>query len=197
MGLSSSPDEQLPHAPCRDQRPVCFGNRRNATLPHSTGDLALVPHGQGHVVASAPGLVASKLFEIPREQVSERYETLRLGGDGERTTMICGLFQFDDPAAQQLITLLPEVITVDTWATPQAEWIRSTLRMIAAEAREMSPGGETVITRLADILVVHAIRYWITHSASTQTGWLGALHDRADWPGYLEDSPSPNSPVDA
>ena len=141
------------------------------------GDLALVPHGQGHVVASAQGLVASKLFEIPREQLSERYETLRLGGDGERTTMICGLFQFDDPAAQQLITLLPEVITVNTWATPQAEWIRSTLRMIAAEAREMSPGGETVITRLADILVVHAIRYWITHSTSTQTGWLGALHD--------------------
>ena len=141
------------------------------------GDLALVPHGQGHVVASAQGLVASKLFEIPREQLSERYETLRLGGDGERTTMICGLFQFDDPAAQQLITLLPEVITVNTWATPQAEWIRSTLRMIAAEAREMNPGGETIITRLADILVVHAIRYWITHSTSTQTGWPGALHD--------------------
>jgi len=36
------------------------------------GDLALVPHGQGHVVASAHGLVASKLFEIPREQLSER-----------------------------------------------------------------------------------------------------------------------------
>jgi AraC-like DNA-binding protein len=142
------------------------------------GDLALVPHGRGHVIASAPGLAASNLFEIPREQVSERYETLRLGGDGEQTTMICGLFQFEDPAAQQLVALLPDVITVDTWAAPQAEWIQSTLRMIAAEAREMNPGGETVITRLADILVVHAIRHWITHSASTQTGWLGALRDR-------------------
>jgi AraC-like DNA-binding protein len=50
--------------------------------------------------------------------------------------------------------------------------------MIVAESKEMNPGGETVITRLADILVVHAIRFWITHSTSTQTGWLGALHDR-------------------
>ncbi len=49
---------------------------------------------------------------------------------------------------------------------------------MAAEALEMNPGGETVITRLADILVVHAIRYWLTHSNSTQTGWLGALRDR-------------------
>lgn len=141
------------------------------------GDLALVPHGQGHVVASTPGLAASKLFEIPRQQLSERYETLTLSGDGERAAMICGLFQFDDPAAQQLITLLPKMIAVDTWATPQAEWIQSTLRMIIAEAKEMNPGGEAVITRLADILVIHAIRFWITHSSSAQTGWLGALHD--------------------
>jgi AraC-like DNA-binding protein len=141
------------------------------------GDLTLVPHGEGHVLTSAPGLPASKLFEIDREQVSERYETLRLGGDGERTTMICGLFQFDDPAAQQLITLLPKTITVDAWASPQSEWMQSTLRMIAAEAKEMGPGGETVITRLADILVIHAIRFWITHTPSARTGWLGALQD--------------------
>jgi AraC-like DNA-binding protein len=129
-------------------------------------------------LASAAGLAASKLFEIPRKLISERYETLKLGGDGERTTMICGVFQFDDPAAQHLVTLLPEVITVGTWGSSQAEWIESTLRMITAEAKEMYPGGETVITRLADILVVHAIRYWITHSGSVQTGWLKALRDR-------------------
>jgi AraC-like DNA-binding protein len=141
------------------------------------GNLALVPHGKGHVLTSAAGLPPAKLFEIHREQVSERYETLRLGGDGEQATMICALFKFDDPAAQQLITLLPKLITVDAWASPQSEWMQSILRMIAAEAREMGPGGETVITRLADILVIHAIRFWITHNPSAQTGWLGALQD--------------------
>src|SRR5262245_24876924 len=142
------------------------------------GALTLVPHGRGHVVASAPGLTASKLFDLPRELISDRYETLTLGGDGERTTMICGVFQFDDPAAQKLITLLPDVITVSTWTTPQADWLDSTLRMISAEAMDMNPGGETVITRLADILVVHAIRHWLTHSGSALAGWLGALRDR-------------------
>jgi AraC-like DNA-binding protein len=141
------------------------------------GDLALVAHGEGHVLTSAPGLPAAKLFETNREQVSERYETLSLGGDGERATMICGLFKFDDPAAQQLIKLLPKIITVDSWSSPQSDWLQSTLRMIAAEAKAMSPGGETVITRLADILVIHAIRFWITHTPSAQTGWLGALQD--------------------
>ncbi|HWB83469.1 MAG TPA: AraC family transcriptional regulator, partial [Bryobacteraceae bacterium] len=59
----------------------------------------------------------------------------------------------------------------------QTEWIQSTVRMIATEASEMRPGGETVITRLADILVIHAIRSWIASDPSAQTGWLGALQD--------------------
>jgi mannose-6-phosphate isomerase-like protein (cupin superfamily) len=36
------------------------------------GDLALVPHGRGHVIANAPGLAPAKLFEIRRDPVSER-----------------------------------------------------------------------------------------------------------------------------
>lgn len=142
------------------------------------GDLALVPHGEGHQLASDLGLSGEKLFEIPREQVSERYEILRLGGGGARTTVVCGVFQFDHPAAQQLISLLPKVIMVEAWNAPQADWIQSMLRAIASEARELRPGGETVITRLADILVIHAIRSWIAQDPTAQTGWLGALQDK-------------------
>jgi hypothetical protein len=45
---------------------------------------------------------------------------------------------------------------------------------MAAEAKELRPGGETVITRLADIPV---IRSSIAQDPSAQTGWLGALQD--------------------
>jgi AraC-like DNA-binding protein len=141
------------------------------------GDLALVPHGQGHQLSSEPGLNGEKLFEIPREQISERYEILRLGGGGAPATVICGVFQFDHPAAFQLIARLPKMIVVDAWNSPHSEWIQSTLRMMAAEARELRPGGETVITRLADILVIHAIRSWIAQDGAAQTGWLSALQD--------------------
>lgn len=142
------------------------------------GDLALVPHGKGHRLVSEPGNAADGLFDLPREQVSERYEVLRLGGGGTAASMVCGAVRFDHPAAQHLVALLPAVITVDAWNSPQMEWIHSALRLMAAEARELRPGGETVITRLADILVVQAIRSWIADDPAAQTGWLGALQDR-------------------
>lgn len=142
------------------------------------GDLALVPHGEGHRLASEPGAPAARLFDLPRELVSERYEILRHGGGGAATTIICGAVRFDHPAAHHLVRLLPKVIGVEVWSSPQREWLESTLRLMAVEARELRPGGETIITRLADILVIQAIRSWIAEDSAVHKGWLGALRDR-------------------
>jgi AraC-like DNA-binding protein len=144
------------------------------------GDLALVPHGAGHRMASEPGIPAAKLFDLPRELVSERYEILRHGGGGAATSIICGAVRFDHPAAHHLVKLLPKMICIEASSSPQMDWdwIQSTLRFMAAEARELRPGGETVITRLADILVIQAIRSWIAQDPAAQTGWLGALQDK-------------------
>ncbi len=142
------------------------------------GDFAVVPHGAGHQLTSDAGMAAAKLFDLPREQVSERYEILRHGGGGEPATVICGAVRFDHPAADRLLTLLPSVITVDAWRSPELDWIQSALRLMAVEAKELRPGGETVITRLADILVIQAIRSWIAKDPAAQTGWLGALQDK-------------------
>jgi AraC-like DNA-binding protein len=142
------------------------------------GDLALVPHGEGHRINSEPGVLGVDLWDAPREELSERYEVIRMGGGGAPTELVCGTVGFDHPAARHLVSLLPAVITVETWRSPETEWIGSTLRFMAAEARERRPGGEAVITRLADILVIQAIRAWIEEETAAQTGWLGALRDR-------------------
>ena len=141
------------------------------------GDLALVPHGAGHTMASEPGRPGPGLFDLPREELSERYEVLRQDGGGATMTMLCGAVEFDHPTARHLVSMLPGVVCVDAAAAPQAEWIRSTLRLIAAEASELRPGGETIVTRLADVLVIQAIRSWIEHDPAARYGWLGALRD--------------------
>lgn len=142
------------------------------------GDFALVPHGHGHQLTSETGIPAAQLFDLPREQVSERYEILRHGGDGAATSMVCGAVRFEHPAAHHLVKLLPRMIIIEAWNSPQMDWLQSTLRFMAAEAKALQPGGETIITRLADILVVQAIRSWIAEDPAAQTGWLGALQDK-------------------
>jgi AraC-like DNA-binding protein len=135
------------------------------------GDVALVTHGDGHVLCSQLGVAAPDILALEREHVSELYETLRHGGGGAPTRLLCGAIRFEHPAARNLIATLPDVIALDS--AP----LQATLAMLAAETREAQPGGEAIITRLADVIVIQAIRGWIVTDPAAQTGWLGALRD--------------------
>ena len=141
------------------------------------GDFTLVPHGRGHVLRSAPGVAAPPVLDLRREAYGEHYEVLRHGGGGAPAGLVCGAVRVDHPAARQLVERLPPVVEVAPGGSPQAEWMQSTLRLMAAEAGALRPGGETVITRLADVLVVQAIRAWLETAPAARTGWLGALRD--------------------
>jgi AraC-like DNA-binding protein len=139
-----------------------------------------VPHGQGHLLLSEPGVPAPRVDELHYDYASDRYAILRYGGGGATTSIVCGTVRFGHPAARNLVALLPRTIAIEGAPgspSPEADWMHSTLRLIAAEARALRPGGEAVITRLSDILVIQAIRAWIAGDPAGQTGWLGALQD--------------------
>ena len=142
------------------------------------GSLTLVPHGNGHSIRSSADAPAEPLFDIPVERVSDRYEIMRYGGDGDITQLTCGVVSFDQVAGQQLIAQLPKVLQIDTWDDDKDNWLQSTLRFIATEAQELRPGGETVITHLADILIIQALRTWIDTAPEANQGWLAALRDK-------------------
>lgn len=141
------------------------------------GTFALVPHGEGHGLASNHEIELTNLFDTTRYAISDRYELMVHGGGGEACRMICGAVRMDHPAAQRLVRLLPPMITVDTWSAPGAETIQTTLRLMASEVEAPRPGGEAVITRLADVLVIQALRAWMEQDPAGKTGWLGALRD--------------------
>jgi AraC-like DNA-binding protein len=141
------------------------------------GAFALVPHGEGHVLRSDQRAFPRPITDVPLEQVSGRYEILRYGGGGTPTTMICGAVRFDHPAADDLVGLMPNVIQLEPPGSLESEWMHTTLRLVAAEARTLRAGGETVITRLCDVLIVQAIRAWMTRDPAARKGWIGALHD--------------------
>ncbi|MBO4207318.1 AraC family transcriptional regulator [Micromonospora echinofusca] len=141
------------------------------------GSLTLIPHGTPHRLRSAPGVAVAPLFALPVEQVSERYEIMRYGAGGEITHVTYAVVQLDHVAARRLLAQLPRVLHVDAWDDDDASWLHSTLRLISREALALRPGGETVLTRLADILVIQAIRAWLDSAPEARQGWLAALRD--------------------
>ena len=143
----------------------------------SAGSMLILPHGQPFRLLSGPGEASVPLFDLPVEKVSERYEIMTLGGGGELVRAMAGVVQFDHVAGKRLLDLLPRMIRIDAWDEALDAWVQSTLGLIAREATSLRPGGETVMTRLADILVIQAIREWIDTAPEARQGWLAALRD--------------------
>jgi AraC-like DNA-binding protein len=142
------------------------------------GDVALVPHGNGHILRSEPGVPAPGIMELELEHPSDRYEILRHGQGGAPTSLICGAVRLDHPVARNLLGILPPIISIEASDGSRATWMQGVFTLMAAEARQFRPGGEAVITRLADVLVIQAIRAWIETAPAARTGWLGALQDQ-------------------
>ena len=164
------------------------------------GEFTLVPHGEGHRIRDTLDSPLDHLFDVPREEYGPHYEVIRHGGGGALTRLVCGAVRFGHPAARELVAHLPRVIQISSWdaaATPQAaaqrDWLQSTLRLMAAESGAPRPGGETVVTRLADILVIQSIRAWLEDARSREkdeedaaaVGWLRAIHDERIGPTLL------------
>ncbi|RXZ72919.1 AraC family transcriptional regulator [Agromyces albus] len=141
------------------------------------GSAALITRGAPHRLLSTADAAATPLFDIPVEQLSDTYEHIRFGGGGERAQVAYAAMRVDAPLTARLIAELPDVIRVDAWADGEAGVFQAVLRLLAREAEAIEPGGEAVMTRLADVLVIQVLRWWLRNADLAATGWLAALRD--------------------
>jgi AraC-like DNA-binding protein len=152
----------------------CFLRTGESTTRLDAGDLVLLPHGHGHELADDRSTPAEPVESLPHEKLGKSAAILRHGGSGDEALLICGGVHFEP---HPLVELLPEVLYVGANDGKDEEWVELTLRIMAGEASQPRPGSETVMTRLADILVVGAVRVWLRKGSDGKSGWLSALRD--------------------
>jgi len=141
------------------------------------GDLAVLPRGAGHLIRSDADAETPLIFDLPHDYITDQYAILRYDGGGEPSRLVCGAVQFDHPAARHLIDELPPVVVVRATDPAQSDWVNGTMRLLGTEAEQRRPGGEAIVTRLCDVVVIHAVRTWIERNPAGNAGWLGALQD--------------------
>ena len=144
----------------------------------AASELALVPTARatGYAVIPTRRCRASSISSASSSASATRFCATEAAA--QSIDMVCGAVRLDHPVARKLLAVLPRILTLDPATSPtQLEWLRSTLRLMALEAEGLRPGGETMITRLSDVLVVQALRAWLESDPAAQSGWLGALRD--------------------
>jgi hypothetical protein len=154
------------------------------------GDVILFPHGDAHVISSAPGMAAqvdAGLFFQPRpdqlpfilDMQPEAGSVARLDGGGvEHTTVACGFFGCDTRPFNPLIATLPRLLRVSAPPAGSSNAIAEFIRLAVAESNQKRPGGEALLERLSEMMFVEILRRYLAELPEGQKGWLAGLRDR-------------------
>jgi hypothetical protein len=124
---------------------------------------------------SIDNVVASNCVDAVRANVGG---VVPIGGGGASSTVITGWFKFGPYGARPLLDLLPALLHIRR-DQDRTHLLQAALQLMAMETAQRGLGSGLVVSRLADIIFVQAVRAYIdTLDADTETGWLAALSDR-------------------
>ncbi|MGP9022625.1 AraC family transcriptional regulator [Streptomyces sp. BR1] len=136
------------------------------------GDVVLLPHGAGHVIADSPVDAAAVERAIPFERWLDGTDAAPAGsGDVQ---VLCGKYRLDRNRVHPLMAELPQVVHLPNRVGVHPE-LRSAIDLLGGEVGAARPGACIAVPSLLDLLLVYMIRAWMEES--TTGAWPGVLGD--------------------
>ena len=143
------------------------------------GDLGFLPRGDRYELKDAPGTRPVDLLDFVKRNPPDEKRVVRAGGGGAVTKLVCGGMRFENGATNPLLAVLPPLIHVAAHDGDSTPRLRLTVEHVIEELDSNRPGSESVITRLAEILFIEAVRVYLDQNMNTaESGWLAALRDQ-------------------
>jgi AraC-like DNA-binding protein len=142
------------------------------------GEVVLLPHNDVHVIASAASIAPVGVGQLLQQLEPAKIARIVHGGGGARTRMVCG-FLGGNAQLHPLIANLPRVMTLDLATLPSGDWMARTFDYAAQTRAAGDAGAPTVLTKVAELMFVEALRRYLAQLPPEEKGWLAGLRDRA------------------
>lgn len=158
----------------------------------------LSPRAAGHQVMGNENAEPMDLYSLPVQKISALYETLDSKAEEQsKTILLCGVVKLDHPSGAMLISDMPELIHVQKDKHLFNDLMEGIVSLIFKEAAGSFLGGESVITRLVDILMIQTIREWVLNGEEFHGSWLKALKDKKSWSSLVMYSSASGNTMDS
>ncbi len=138
------------------------------------GEVVLLPRNDAHVLASAPGIEPVQGSSLVQPAPDGGLARVRHGGGGAETHLVCG-FLGSEETCNPLLSALPRALRLDLRAGTSREWVEASVRFAASELAEGRLASSGVMSRLAEVLLVEAVRQYAATLDGTGSGWLHGL----------------------
>jgi AraC-like DNA-binding protein len=142
------------------------------------GDFIVFPHGDSHVISSAPGMRARPAYEA-YEAASSGPLPVSFTVDGagvERARLVCGFLGCDARPFNPLLAALPRVIHLRAGSGHDA-MMQQLIELAVTETAAPSAGGRCTLSMLSELLFVEAVRRYVAALPPDAVNWFAGLKD--------------------
>jgi len=158
----------------------CWAELEDGSVPPISlvsGDIVVFAMGDSHVLCSAPGMRAPadvNLYFRPTDRQLP-FQITPPGGSGERTRFVCGYLGCDARPFNPVLQALPRLLRVR--GADGVGCMTQLIRMAVDETAACRSGGETVLSKVAELMFVEVVRRYIESLPKDAGGWLSGLRD--------------------
>ena len=145
------------------------------------GDVVALPHGDAHVMSSAPGMRGDPgpdADALPAERAQLPVLMSLEGGGSEQAHLVCGFLGCDSRPFNPLIEALPPMLHIPSSGTAHSGWLKEFSRFAVLEASEKRLGGSGILSKLGELMFAELVRRYVESLPQESRGWFGGLRDR-------------------
>lgn len=143
------------------------------------GDAVIFPEGTGHTLTTELGQRTEPMMDMyykPNDQVLP-FRVTEFGGDGAPARFVCGYLGCDARPFNPILDALPRMLHVRASSLGGA-LTHDLIRVALDEHENPRAGGETILSKLSELMFLQAVRQYIDGLNDGSKGWLSGLRDR-------------------
>jgi AraC family transcriptional regulator, alkane utilization regulator len=172
-----------------------FKIQNNVSFQLTEGDVIIFPQGCSHVMCSSTNLQSKELLKLISFEALTNRKKVAYGGNGGLTRFICG-YLICDQRFNPLLGAMPDVFVIARPGKPGRSgffpdpglhdhvvritadsWLDITLQQLIKEVKDDNIGGDTMVTRLTELMFVEIVRRYMNGLPAKTNGWLAGLRD--------------------
>jgi AraC-like DNA-binding protein len=139
------------------------------------GDVIVLPYGHQHRMGGVADSECVSVLNLMSPPPWTEFPVIRHGNGGDRTDVICGYLDIDDPLFDPALSALPVIFLVRPTGTA-ATWVESSLTYVL-EACEGGQSSSQLMVQLPALLLAEVLRLHLSSAPAAERGWLAALRD--------------------
>src|SRR3954447_1205025 len=141
------------------------------------GDVIVLPYGDRHTIGGAMAAESVSILSLLDPLPWSDLPTLRHGGGGGRTELVCGYLYSEDPLFNPDLRALPPVFVVRLPPGAGGGWVQASIAYSLEHASPTNASADVITTRLPELVLVEVLRAHLATAPAADHGWLAALND--------------------